>query len=303
MPRSFFFFFRKGLNHCRLFLLPLYLLPNIANASRQPPDILLYKGDTIALFKLLVEEYLQARNEPENGRLFGLSFRDSLGTACWRGYRAVYKIENDSLFLVYMIDCYDRYEKGQTINDSASQKRIATLFGDRFRNGRVFIDWFSGKLPLPGKRLLRWDGILERNYYTERLLVISNGLFHKERVVQNYVDRRRGISRDLPENKWTYVPTPVTDTVFALLRTKAMQKWEECICDMDFRIIINARGRIRKVHLQALDDPKENQDWEDELRPCINKMLRVFRKLRFDIVRWHGDPWEETIFFSPRCGK
>jgi hypothetical protein len=52
----------------------------------------------------------QALN-PDEEKLFGLSFRTSLegiGTSfnCWRGYQAIYKIENDSLFVSSIIDCH-----------------------------------------------------------------------------------------------------------------------------------------------------------------------------------------------------
>ena len=72
---------------------------------------LVYKNDTVPTYNLLVEKYLQPR-KGDNGRLFDLSFRNSIngtkGTSlnCWRGYQAIYKIENDSLFVSAIIDCH-----------------------------------------------------------------------------------------------------------------------------------------------------------------------------------------------------
>ncbi|MEJ5961458.1 hypothetical protein [Pedobacter immunditicola] len=74
-------------------------------ASPQMPDYIIYKNDTIATYNLLVEQYLQKQEPGVQQQLFGLSFRDGSSFSCWRGYQAIYKIENDSLFLAEIIDC------------------------------------------------------------------------------------------------------------------------------------------------------------------------------------------------------
>ena len=74
-------------------------------ASPQMPDYIIYGKDTIATYNLILESYLQRQDTSEIDKLFGLSFRDGSSFNCWRGYQAIYKIENDSLFLVYIINC------------------------------------------------------------------------------------------------------------------------------------------------------------------------------------------------------
>jgi hypothetical protein len=75
-------------------------------ASPQMPDYIIFKGDTIATYNLILEQYLQRNDTTE--QLFGLSFRNSTDGSfsfnCWRGYQAIYKIDNDSLFLVDIIN-------------------------------------------------------------------------------------------------------------------------------------------------------------------------------------------------------
>ena len=58
---------------------------------------------------------------------------------CWRGYQAIYKIENDSLFLVNIIGCGEIfYEKGK-IDLKKSNDNINTIFGSKFKNGKVYM--------------------------------------------------------------------------------------------------------------------------------------------------------------------
>ena len=97
----------KGL----LIILLTIITTKLSFASPQLPDYLIYKNDTIQTYNLLVEQFLQ-KSQQDEGRLFGLSFRSSidggLGASfnCWRGYQAIYKIENDSLFVSNIIDCH-----------------------------------------------------------------------------------------------------------------------------------------------------------------------------------------------------
>jgi hypothetical protein len=74
-------------------------------ASPQMPDYVIYGKDTIATYNLILEQYLQRQDIAKKEQLFGLAFRDGASFNCWRGYQAIYKIENDSLFLVDIINC------------------------------------------------------------------------------------------------------------------------------------------------------------------------------------------------------
>lgn len=80
-------------------------------ASPQSPDLLIYKGDTTRVYTLLLEEYFNQKKENDDveGQLFGLNFRDGASFNCWRGYQAIYKIDNDSLFLEQITSCNEYY--------------------------------------------------------------------------------------------------------------------------------------------------------------------------------------------------
>jgi len=158
-------------------LIFILCLQNSFASSPQVPDYLIIKNDTIPTYNLLVEQYLQ-KIKNDNGRLFDLSFRNSIDGAlgsslnCWRGYQAIYKIENDSLFVTKLIDCHSLQSKATNSNNY-----LKKLFGDKVKNNKVFIDWFSGNINFPSKRNdnkeLRWDGVFERIFMYETVLMIK----------------------------------------------------------------------------------------------------------------------------------
>src|SRR5687768_9803409 len=91
-------------------------------ASPQMPDYIIFKGDTIATYNLILEQYLQRQENTESEKLFGLSFRDGASLNCWRGYQAIYKFESDSLFLVDIINCGER--RSGKIDKAASAEKM-----------------------------------------------------------------------------------------------------------------------------------------------------------------------------------
>jgi hypothetical protein len=132
-------------------------------ASPQMPDYIVYQKDTIATYNLLLERYLQLQKPDESGKLFGLSFRGGASFNCWRGYQAIYKIDNDSLFLTDIINCGERWSG--KINKTASIEKMKAIFGNKLVNNRIYIDWFSNDISFPlSNKVLRWDGVFYTIY-------------------------------------------------------------------------------------------------------------------------------------------
>jgi hypothetical protein len=84
----------------KVLLLGLFFTLNVFGTI-QIPDLLIYSGDTILIETFPLESYFNDQN-PRPDSLF---LKDCLSTACWRGYQAIWKIENDRLFLVSILDC------------------------------------------------------------------------------------------------------------------------------------------------------------------------------------------------------
>ena len=96
------------------------------------PDYIIFKGDTIATYNLILELYFQKQEKADQGKLFGLSFREGASFNCWRGYQAIYKFDNDTLFLVDIISCGER-RRGK-IDKAASSQKMKAIFNDKFIN-------------------------------------------------------------------------------------------------------------------------------------------------------------------------
>ena len=278
------------------------LLTSIASsrllASPQMPDYVIYRNDTIAIYQLLLENYFHKAGTSDEGRLFGLSFRDNSSFSCWRGYEAIYIIENDSLFLKYILDCGEfEFRKGR-FNVKSSNKKIKAIFGDKVQNNKVFIDWYGGDISFRRGDLLRWDGVFSRTYYKEEIFSFKNGLLSKKELVDNYIDLPNGIPRHFSKEKYRADNKHITDTIFSIIQKLDWKKLGDCGCDDRYLIIINEEGQIRQIRMLKSLDEKENDEYAKKHSKCITTFLEALKELQFDIVKWNGKPYQEKILFK-----
>lgn len=153
----------------KIFLFILYILSYGYNyATPQVGDRLIYKGDTITIYPFILEQYIE--NSPDKEQIYN-NIKSSLlaSTACWRGFRALFEIRNDSLFL-------------QKVYGKADVD-LFIIFG---KKDNIFVDWYSGILTSPKNCLIYehdgWGGFYE--YETD--FSIRNGMlsgieeFHNE---------------------------------------------------------------------------------------------------------------------------
>jgi hypothetical protein len=267
--------------------LTLYSLRTFA--SPQSPDYIIYKGDTIATYTLILEQYFQKQDKADQGKLFGLSFRDGASLNCWRGYQAIYEVENDSLFLTDIIYCGER--RSGKIDKAASVQKMKNLFNDKFLNERVYIDWFSGdmKFPLTNK-VLRWDGVFYTIYEREKVISISNGKVFAIDDVENYVDDPKRIDRK-DKNK-------ISDILFKRLKKTKWENKEDYDCSEKYMVTIDENGNVSKVRMLYSDEEIEKYYEKDEYNFCINKVFNALKSLRFDIIKDKGKPIAEEIYIE-----
>lgn len=258
-------------------------------ASPQLPDYIIYKGDTIATYTLILEQYFQKQDKADQGKLFGLSFRDGASLNCWRGYQAIYEVENDSLFLTDIIYCGER--RSGKIDKAASVQKMKNLFNDKFLNKRVYIDWFSGdmKFPLTNK-VLRWDGVFYTIYEREKVISISNGKVFAIDDVENYVDDPKRIDRK-DKNK-------ISDILFKRLKKTKWKNKEDYDCSEKYMVTIDENGNVSKVRMLYSDEEIEKYYEKDEYNFCINKVFNALKSLRFDIIKDKGKPIAEEIYIE-----
>lgn len=265
------------------------MLPLGLFASPQMPDYIIYKNDTITTYNLMLEKYLQKQETSGTEKLFGLSFRDGSSFNCWRGYQAIYKIEKDSLYLVDIITCGE-LRKGK-IDKTQSVEKMKVIFKERFKNGKVFIDWFDGDINFPlTDRILRWDGVFYKIFETERVLNISNGLVSKIEDVENYIDDPKRIDRR-DKNK-------LSDILFKKLKKTKWKNSNDFDCGTKYLVTIDEKGNISKVRMLYSDEKIEKYYEKDEYNFCIEKMLDSLKSLKFDIIKDKGKPISEDIYIE-----
>jgi len=261
-------------------------------ASPQMPDYIIYKKDTIPTYNLILEQYLQKQNSDE-GRLFGLSFRGSenLGVSlnCWRGYQAIYEVINNKLYLTKIISC-GALKYTTSINIEESTRKIKEIFGDKVEDNRVLIDWFSGVINFPQKiknnRQLRWDGVFYKIFEYETVLEFSSGNLVKQEEVHNYQKIPKAINR-IDKDK-------VSDILFKKLRK---QKWEND-CSEKYLVTIGENGRISQVRMTYSEKELEDLFEKDDYSYCIKKFESALSDLQFDIIKDRGKAISEDIYIQ-----
>lgn len=271
------------------------MLPSGVFASPQLPDYFIYERDTIPTYNLIVEQFLQQK-EKDNGQLFGLSFRNSvngtLGTSpnCWRGYQAIYKFENDSLFVTDIINCHSLKNFDKLI----SKKNLTEIFGEKIKNNKVFVDWFSGLISFPSKNdkntRLRWDGVFERIFLYETVVKIKNGKVIKISNEENYAIIKNGINR-LEKNS-------ITNILFEKVKNYNRKKLDRFDCSDKYIITISEDGKVDGVRMARSDEEIKEFFTKREYNNCIKSMKKALSTLRFDIIKRKGIPIKENILLE-----
>jgi hypothetical protein len=150
----------------KLFLL-LFFCYTKTFATHQTPDYLIIDKDTLPIYSNPLESYFDNCERPA-------SIAEMTSTACWRGYVATFRLQNDSLFLVNLQHDY----KGETID-------FNTIFDENTTNQPKFAYWVSHDLMVPSGKLLSYDHMgYGSTYDTETDYSFKNGLFKSQHECQ-----------------------------------------------------------------------------------------------------------------------
>lgn len=258
-------------------------------ASPQMPDYLIYGKDTIATYNLILEQYLKRQDTEGTEQLFGLAFRDGATFNCWRGYQAIYKIENDSLFLVDIINCGEL--RNGKIDKTQSLDKIKAVFGDKLKNEKVFIDWFDGYVNFPlTNEVLRWDGVYYKIFEREKVITISKGLAEKVVDFDNYIDDKKRIDRRDKDK--------ISDKLFKELKKAKWKNKNDFDCSEKYLVTIDENGNVSNVRMLLNDEEIQKFYDKDEINFCISNMLNGLKHLKFDIIKDKGKPISEDIYIE-----
>ena len=142
-------------------------------ATEQEPDLLIVNNDTIYLQHFFLKK-LQLNHNPFLEKN-PLPIENTPSTSCWRGYRAIWTIENDSLFLTRIIRC----RIGESRND---EEDIFKLFEKNDipyieKNGMIFASWATVKLYKyrSSSKCVRLSSIKE-SFFRKIYLNVENGI-------------------------------------------------------------------------------------------------------------------------------
>ena len=158
-------------------LVVLALLPAAALATAQAPDVIHYEGKKYNLFTNPLESYFKESERPK----FQIG-PGSMSTANWRGYVATWKVEDDTLYLVGL----DSWICKDLRPENCKRADLKELFGEKYRDGKVKADWFTGDLRMPdGERLqyvhMGYASIYERDI----VLSVAAGKITGQQVIDN----------------------------------------------------------------------------------------------------------------------
>ena len=257
-------------------LIGIFVLSSIRLlASPQQSELLIIQNDTIPLYQILLPSDLSKQLWDDHQD--EMDIMDVLSTGNWRGYRGIWELADDALYLV-------GFQFG------FGGLGLEQLFPDSVKDGRVLADWYSSKLIIPRGKVLRWDGVFYRTYTEEEHISFQNGHVLSRKEVHNYVDLPEGISR-LAENPYSPYHE-IAEVIFNQI-VSVKTDWnaldEQCWQGVmgDYTFIIGANGRVKSVK----DDLQKQS--------AVTRLFkRRLRGLRFDIIKFNGEPYEERILLS-----
>ncbi len=164
-----------------ILILGLFLFPLWSYSTPQFPEQLIIEDDTLNMYSLPLEQYLQ-KNEPREK--ISKYFNIICHTGLLRGYTAIWEIHNDKLYLKGVHGCGNQKEE---------------LIHHIFKNSSEPIQakWFSGELNIPIGKII-FDGQLGFNRHHKKHIVfqIEKGVvIHKKEYENGEIESSKGISR------------------------------------------------------------------------------------------------------------
>lgn len=243
-------------------------------ATGQVPDLLIIKSDTVFIFSNPLEPYFD-----KIGNRYIPGFSGCGSTACWRGYVAIWTIENDSLFLTGITSCH----KSENFCPDSKDGDLLAMFGERYKNNRVFADWYSGEIINPSGRLLRYIHMgYASTYEFENRYKINKGVISNIQKHTNYRDDADRIDRNDYFDTRLYIYNYINKNLdWSILPPDST--WHE-----EFQITIDKNGQIGKI---------KNVDWIwRAYKRAIKDALKDIGK--FDIISIQGNRVEEIYYFE-----
>lgn len=267
----------------KLFLFQcLLLVIKTTSATGQFPDYLIENEDTFLLFSNPLEQYL---NDKASRTINGIDLTMT-STACWRGYVATWKIQNDSLFLIEI-----KRRKNKTNQMTYEKFDLKSEFGKKI----VFAEWFTGNIYSPrGNELQSSDLGYMSIYEKEKHFKLKNGIVKTRKQRNNLVYKT---NRLYPAEKYLY--DTLTRSIISRLDTNLVKEFSDkssCFIYIKF----NEKGEIESIENKP--NYPEVSLMEKTLIETAKKALTEIPNLMKVKHKYYSPPYLQ-LFFNSYCIK
>jgi hypothetical protein len=256
----------------RLTIIFIYILCfHNLKASPQDPDFLIIGKDTVELYFLPLENLDSTKLKEFHKTL--ISNKGSIYSSLnlWREYQALWRLEDNKLYLVGLK------------NNPNSEKILKATFGEKYKNGKILASWFSSRLAIPKSKLLRWNELFSRTYLKEEIFDFESGVLKNRELVDNYIHLENGIDRRDQYQLENFIAKEI----------KKLNRPKLCF---RYWITIDEKGKISEIQTDRkifeLEMPKT------DYTTWINLFKEQFKNMQFDLIKWNGKPYKETIFME-----
>lgn len=279
-----------------LLIFSIFLFCKFSYGTGQVPDYLVYKGDTLAIFSNPLEKYFE-----KTGKRELIDFVGCGSTACWRGYKAIWELKEDKLYLVQVTSCHNSC--GLEIKNADLKK----MFGTE----TVFANWFTGKIIVPQGERVQYIHMGYASIYEKELHIsFKDGIKTNEKTISNgkiankirFEKRQREIAKKVQDTLFQQVKKAI---VWDTIKTPYYD-----LCDEKYILTYNKKGKLNKVWVDwegetfreriddwwwnITDDKKCRKEIKKALKPINISYLKLpKRKIKITFI----------IFYNKETGK
>ncbi len=147
-------------------------------ATPQAPDKLIHKGKLFNLFASPLESFYKGdKSRPK----FMIEPR-TWHSDNQRGYVATWEVRDNFLYLVEI----ESWICEPPSSDNCKRADLKELFGERYQDGRVKAEWFSGELRMPEGKVLQYVHMGYVSLYErDTILTVESGKIVGEKMIDN----------------------------------------------------------------------------------------------------------------------
>ena len=233
----------------------------------------IYKQDT---FELFTNPFQQLPNIDSLEAIFhkNKQYKNFTNLDCWKHYAGEWEIIDNQLYLINIFSCY--------YNDEDLKTDLQHFFGNKYLNGKIKADWFTGSLQVAQEKLLPHINAAGKHFYAREMdFIFKKG---KLKNIKTYDNSKSKISTySQPENlakfiysniNWDALPT-FDEPIIVVIGFSAN---EAGIIDST----VIKKGRDTAFNNEAIRVIKSIPQWDILYKMGVHKRLTICYPIRFN---------------------